>query len=161
MSSQCHRRIPEFRRVLPPQQKPNTRIRWFFRASRGTGSPGASSSARPGSSGRDSTGPNKQRRSTSRPRTRERGGDRDVGDKGSSTLRRPPASDRKWRLEHRSDGLQAGGGVTSVKVGWKTRRRRPVRFRLFLRCKEFRSVKRGYRIREDELRLAGRRCRRQ
>jgi len=67
----------------------------FFRASSGTGSPGASS-AHPGSSGRDSIGHNKQRRSTSRSWTCERDGDRDVGDtyvgarRPSSSRRTPP-----------------------------------------------------------------------
>ena len=53
----------------------HTHALWFFRASSGTRSPGASSS-RPGSSGWDSISHNKQRRSTNRSRVR----DRDVGD---------------------------------------------------------------------------------
>ncbi|KIM35749.1 hypothetical protein M413DRAFT_325892 [Hebeloma cylindrosporum] len=86
------------------QHASSSHAHWFFRSSSGTGSPGpSSSSARPGSSGRDSIGPPKQRNaSTSRSRTRERGrdwgGDGDVGDthnvgaraSSSSRQRRPP-----------------------------------------------------------------------
>jgi serine/arginine repetitive matrix protein 2 len=89
----------------------HTHTHWFFRASSSTGSPGVSSSARPGSSGRDSIGHKKQRRSTSRTRTRDRDvGDTHAGAPGSSSSRRPPpvTGSGDWNASRTSLRLAVG-----------------------------------------------------
>ena len=106
-----HHHIPPLQTVLLPQRTQRGRNHsthtWFFQASSGTGSPRASTSTRPGSSRWDSVGP-KQRRSTSRSRTREQGEDRDAGDAhvGSSSSRRPLGavgnSGGDWKASRRS-----------------------------------------------------------
>ena len=91
MNYQRQHLIPQHRTVLPPQQTPNTPIRiGLFRASSGTGSPGASSPC-PGSRGRDIIGHSNQRRSASRSWTRDRDvGDTHVGARASLSSRRLP-----------------------------------------------------------------------
>ena len=82
----------------------------LFRTSSGTGNPGASS-ARPGSSERGSIGHNKQRRSTSRRRTRDQDGeDTHVRARAPSSSRWPPLviGSGDWNASRTSFRLAVG-----------------------------------------------------